>query len=208
MEMPRVLSVSVTSPEGLLLASGTTSYSVDRSVLEAVFNKAATNGKIAEDNLTQALRDASVPCTDKRMASEALQAVHQAAGREHPWLDLEEFIEVAQMLSASSTVGVLVERCLETPSSTTPAAMRWSELFTGLCRRSQNEELYSTMKPTTKLVLVMAVMTLVMCVAVAGTAIGLNVDSAIRNQQDGMQRELELVQNAVESFTVTQARQQ
>ena len=63
------------------------------------------------------------------------------------------------------------------------------------------------MKPTTKLVISVVVMSLIMAMAVAGTAIGLNWSSTMAMKEEQLLRELDIVHRALESFTVTQSRQ-
>ena len=69
-------------------------------------------------------------------------------------------------------------------------------------------QVYSSMKPTTKLVIVVSVMCLVMRLAVAGTAIGVQYNSDINDEKDTLQHGLRLVLNAIEGFTVTESRQE
>ena len=64
------------------------------------------------------------------------------------------------------------------------------------------------MKPTTRLLLVIVAISLVIAVGVAGLAIGLNWVSDMQTQNDSLRRELDLVMAAVQSFSVTQAQAQ
>eukprot|EP00906_Rhabdomonas_costata_P020559 RCo029945 len=187
---------------------------VDRAPLEAAFHRNATNGELDEGSLAQTLRDASVQCTSEVAALEILREIRfRASTPERSWLDLEEFVEVARALSGSSPTA----RTLHSPSTTEGKSLqeisvcsRLGHFLKSICpRRSpRSDQVFGVMKPTTKLVLVVAVMSLVMCLAVAGTAIGVNFINSIHIQEETLKKELRLVLNAVESFTVTQARQQ
>ena len=64
------------------------------------------------------------------------------------------------------------------------------------------------MKPTTRLLLAVVAISLVIALSVAGLAIGLSWAENMQIQNDTLRRELDLVMSAVQSFSVTQAQAQ
>ena len=66
------------------------------------------------------------------------------------------------------------------------------------------QEFAGGMKPTTRLILLVVVLSFIIGLAVAGTAVGLSWASATQVRSDALEKSLDLVVNAARSFTVTQ----
>eukprot|EP00906_Rhabdomonas_costata_P000709 RCo000927 len=186
---------------------------------------AAPDGTISPSQLLELCRN-RIPSVTAASVAGALSELRRQDGinPEDP-VSLSEVRKVMAMLSDVAMDGLSPRRSelplLVVPS--TPQSQRkqrrglWEVLAGAFSKamfwreptsRSPSERQRKKMKPTTKLILTVVIMTGVIALAVAGTAIGLAWTDAVAAREGTLEQEMAMVYNAIESFTVTQARSQ
>eukprot|EP00906_Rhabdomonas_costata_P017614 RCo025427 len=206
------------------------SASLDFSPMHVLFNQLAPNGQLPKGALGELVRRTVASEEEEEEVFTALEleealSVVRERSPDRPYnpdfITLDEAQELVQLLGIctgvrpSTTENFVKDRTkvAEESSSALPRAVRWvlgkaSWLWGTIRRRQRSDEVYEKrMKPTTKLVISVVVMSLVMALAVAGTAIGLSWSSTMTLKEKQLQHELTLVHHALNSFTVVQARE-
>eukprot|EP00906_Rhabdomonas_costata_P021337 RCo030988 len=201
---------------------------LDLSQLEAVFDELAPDGQLPRESLVQLVRRLTVSSGEAFMEIELEEALGDIRVRcpDRPFtpdfLTLDEARDVVQLLcetethrpdSGEETVEGRPRIAQELSGGKAGRALQWvfrtASALWACVRRSRNgDEVYENrMKPTTKLVISVVVMSLVMALAVAGTAIGLNWSNTMAMKEEELLEELANMHHALDSFAVTQARQ-
>eukprot|EP00906_Rhabdomonas_costata_P001083 RCo001628 len=166
----------------------------------------------------------------ERVPAGSVLAVLRAAGVEATEQQLQEVVPVllgCTWRQLQDSEGLTIDEVAElvagltprqgTTAETTPSAT-WLALSALLrrilcCRRTgdakrKTQEFGGKMKPTTRLLLVIIVIALIIALSVVGLAIGLSWVADMQSKNDALQKELDLVMSAVQSFSVTQAQAQ
>eukprot|EP00906_Rhabdomonas_costata_P012209 RCo017438 len=204
-------SVEVLSQRGFLEG--------ERSPVEQAFaDRAAGGERVPAEAVVAVLRASGLLAVTEADVCEAapvvLRRTWSEVAAQSEGLNLAEVTELWGCLRpAVDAEAVEPEPCMCSP------VVRWargalrSSLWCWPCkaktpRRKNQEEFGGKLKPTTRLLLVIVLIALVVALSVVGLAIGLSWVADMQSQNEALQKELDLVMSAVQSFSVTQAQAQ
>eukprot|EP00906_Rhabdomonas_costata_P001085 RCo001634 len=171
--------------------------------------------RVPADSVVSVLRSVGVDITEQQLEETVAvvlgrtwQQVNESEG-----LTMDEMVEVVASLKrppARTSAEVTQDADLSDLSAFCALAHRLlcCKKHRGRANHNIDQDFEKGMKPTTRLLIVIVVIALVIALSVAGLAIGLSWAADVQSQKDALRKELDLVMAAVQSFSVTQGQAQ